>query len=709
MFFCCVPTAEALKASLKDQFSTVLNLAQNVLLRSQKESLLRTCMTTLSRYIPWIPSQSFINENDGFQIVQTLVTCVGSRQYRTHALECLGELFAVLGREGNNKKGNRRNNNDESGIPGVTETRLKTFVGEIFQEIMSKIFEGVPNDSMSCEELIVTLNNVGDHDAESYVHQLSLFLTTALSKHLRRFEELVLNSNPPNNNAMQALRGAHSLLTTISDTEEDERFKTCLDYWLILVTSLHRAKVSSRMSTATANGNANGSQYSHPRLHLYEDMIHRLRYVLIRHMAKPEEVLITTDDEGEVIRETNKDTSIVALHKQIQEVLTYLSYIDVSGMENLMIEKLERQADGTEWGWDPLNKLCWSIGAISGVMEESEEKQFLVTIIKYLLSLCERKHGKDNKAIIASNIMYVVGQYPRFLRAHWRFLKTVILKLFEFMHEEHPGVKDMAVDTMLKIAKTCDQEFITAQEGGSDIFVDEIIQDLSQVTRDLASHQLQTFYEAVGTMIAAHPVASTQDALTTRLMESCNEEWHRRMAEASNNIATLRDKDSLRILGRILRINARVAAAVGPAFTKQLSTIFKDSLNVYKVVTAAMEEGLNSGGPQVLQSPGMRVMRALRVDITNVVKIYVERCSTRDQRMVVREFVPPLIDPIFTAYQNSPAQLKDHSAIDLFSALVQVLGENLCKLSFSSSYQKANMRLDIVVLLLCSELYCINF
>ena len=33
-----------------------------------------------------------------------------------------------------------------------------------------------------------------------------------------------------------------------------------------------------------------------------------------------------------------------------------------------------------------------------------------------LLGLCEMKRGKDNKAIIASNIMYIVGQYPRFLR-----------------------------------------------------------------------------------------------------------------------------------------------------------------------------------------------------------------------------------------------------------------------------------------------------
>jgi len=70
-------------------------------------------------------------------------------------------------------------------------------------------------------------------------------------------------------------------------------------------------------------------------------------------------------------------------------------------------------------------------------MHEEDEKRFIVTVIKDLLGLCEQKKGKDNKAIIASNIMYVVGQYPRFLRAHWKFLKTVVNKLFEFMHGEY--------------------------------------------------------------------------------------------------------------------------------------------------------------------------------------------------------------------------------------------------------------------------------
>ncbi|XP_062075707.1 exportin-1-like [Humulus lupulus] len=72
-------------------------------------------------------------------------------------------------------------------------------------------------------------------------------------------------------------------------------------------------------------------------------------------------------------------------------------------------------------------------------------EQFLVMVIRDLLNLCEITKGKDNKAVIASNIMYVVGQYPRFLRAHWKFLKTVVNKLFEFIEFYDVRVADAAL------------------------------------------------------------------------------------------------------------------------------------------------------------------------------------------------------------------------------------------------------------------------
>jgi exportin-1 len=139
----------------------------------------------------------------------------------------------------------------------------------------------------------------------------------------------------------------------------------------------------------------------------------------------------------------------------MRSVLVYLTHLDYEDTQNIMMEKLTSQVDTHQFNWNKLNTLCWAIGSIADtqrmlatgilliISAEAREKIFLVRVIKDLLTLCEEKRGKDNKAVIASNIMYVVGQYPRFLQAHWKFLTTVINKLFEFMHETHPGVQDM--------------------------------------------------------------------------------------------------------------------------------------------------------------------------------------------------------------------------------------------------------------------------
>lgn len=98
--------------------------------------------------------------------------------------------------------------------------------------------------------------------------------------------------------------------------------------------------------------------------------------------------------------------------------------------------------------------------------------------------------------------MYIVGQYPRFLRAHWKFLKTVVNKLFEFMHEYHPGVQDMACDTFLKIAQKCKRKFMTPQQDDPQPFILSLIAELPRHTMDLQPHQVQSFYESVGTMLS---------------------------------------------------------------------------------------------------------------------------------------------------------------------------------------------------------------
>lgn len=99
-------------------------------------------------------------------------------------------------------------------------------------------------------------------------------------------------------------------------------------------------------------------------------------------MAKPEEVLVVENDQGEIVRETIKDTDAINLYKTMRETLVYLTHLDYQDTERIMTEKLQNQVNGLEWSWKNLNTLCWAIGSISGAMMEEDEKRFLVTVIR---------------------------------------------------------------------------------------------------------------------------------------------------------------------------------------------------------------------------------------------------------------------------------------------------------------------------------------
>lgn len=108
----------------------------------------------------------------------------------------------------------------------------------------------------------------------------------------------------------------------------------------------------------------------------------QLRYIMIGRMAKPEEVLVVENEQGEVVRETIKDTDAINLYKTMRETLVYLTHLDCADTERIMNNKLTNQVNGVEWSWKNLNTLCWAIGSISGAMLEEDEKRFLVTVIR---------------------------------------------------------------------------------------------------------------------------------------------------------------------------------------------------------------------------------------------------------------------------------------------------------------------------------------
>lgn len=349
--------AKNLKSTMCAEFSAIFQLCEEVLKTANQASLIKATLETLLRFLSWIPL-GYVFETD---IIDTLRTrFLEHPEFRNVTMKNLTEIAGL-----------------QMGPSFSYDERLVS----MFTETMTAISKILPVNTNLKD--IYPKSNGNDQE---FVQNLALFLCNYFSTHLNLIENL------PN---QEFLRHGHYYLIQISQIQDRELFKICLEYWNKLVCELHEEMqqlpitdlnplVNMGMSGLSNGGAPNpNSLANYPlRKHKYVEILSNLRLVMIENMVRPEEVLIVENDEGEIVREFVKESDTIQLYKTTRECLVYLTHLDVVDTEQIMSEKLARQVDGTEWSWANCNTLCWAIGSISGAMNEDTEKRFLVTVIK---------------------------------------------------------------------------------------------------------------------------------------------------------------------------------------------------------------------------------------------------------------------------------------------------------------------------------------
>mmetsp|Transcript_51449 Transcript_51449/g.57458 ORF Transcript_51449/g.57458 Transcript_51449/m.57458 type:complete len:1095 (-) Transcript_51449:368-3652(-) len=641
-----------MKESLNGEFSQIFHLCQFVLEHSQKPSLLRVTLKTLQRFLTWIPL-GFIFQTNLIQVL--LDKFFPEPVFRNDALDCLTEIGTLQD--------------------------LEPQYDPLFRHLFTTFLQKLRDVFVQEMDLRQPFKDGSEEDC-FFIQKLALFLSGFFKAHLRVLE------TP---DSEQALISGMFYLVRVSEVQDTEIFRICLEAWHMLAEDLYKADNSQNSfyneGSATSrvlnlNGNSTNSMSRSSRKFVYSPVLTGVRQVMIANMAKPEEVLIVEDENGDIVRETTKDTDVIAQYKTMRDTLVYLTHLNCEDTESIMLSKLSEQVRvETQFDWNVLNTLCWAIGSISGAMSEDEEKRFLVTVIKDLLGLCEQKRGKDNKAVVASNIMYVVGQYPRFLRAHWKFLKTVVNKLFEFMHESHPGVQDMACDTFLKISTKCKRKFVTLQLDEQVPFIGELVESLPSIISDLEPHQVQAFYEAAGCMLSdkGPNIAIDRQLLQGKLMEMPNRTWEVIMDQAKVSVENLVDPATIKEIIKILKTNNRLCRSVGGLFTFQLQTFFMDMLNVYRVYSERISAAVAQQGAIATQMSLVRTMRSAKKEVLRLLTTFIDKSGPpeADPMTVAQGFIPPLLDPILGDYKRNIAGARDPEALVLFTTVIEKLKSNV--------------------------------
>ncbi|VDN23747.1 unnamed protein product [Gongylonema pulchrum] len=352
--------AHHLKNTFCDEFEAVFSLCHKIMESSDNAALVEATLHTLHRFLSWIPVGYIFETNLTELLTQKFL---GVPMFRCVTVQCLTEIASL---------------NVLSHVTQRSElyiSKLKSLFTHAMLQIVGTIDPSV--------DLCSAYRRGTDSD-QKFIANLAQFLGTFLKENYQICEVLESDNGQEKADLKKAHEMALQYLLKISMVDDVEVFKICLEFWNWLCAELYR-EFPFQIDRPILNvfPILTPSEQQEPRRRLlYNNVLSQLRLVMISRMAKPEEVLIVENEQGEVVRELIKDTDSITLYKTMRETLVYLTHLDYKDTEVKMTEKLQSQVNGKEWSWKNLNTLCWAIGSISGAMMEEDEKRFLVTVIR---------------------------------------------------------------------------------------------------------------------------------------------------------------------------------------------------------------------------------------------------------------------------------------------------------------------------------------
>ncbi|XP_036118234.1 exportin-1 isoform X7 [Molossus molossus] len=187
--------------------------------------------------------------------------------------------------------------------------------------------------------------------------------------------------------------------------------------------------------------------------------------------------------------------------------------------------------------------------------------------------------------------------------------------------------------------------------------------------------QVHTFYEAVGYMISAQMDQTVQEHLIEKYMLLPNQVWDSIIQQATKNVDILKDPETVKQLGSILKTNVRACKAVGHPFVIQLGRIYLDMLNVYKCLSENISAAIQANGEMVTKQPLIRSMRTVKRETLKLISGWVSRST--DPQMVAENFVPPLLDAVLIDYQRNVPAAREPEVLSTMAIIVNKLGGHI--------------------------------
>ena len=624
---------EKKRAALKGDFEGIYLFAMQVLEQATTPRLVTLTLDTLEKYLAFV-DPSLIFRDDVLGYISTLVK---HEELRGASLKFLTEVVTI-----------------QPSLHSVLEAKQRTIVSAIYSSVVPTIIDSLPQNHSDIANRIADVFTKGRNTSRDFVRTLCIFLCTVHKNYMKAI-----------GHQNSLLLAAHQMLVGITHLPDKEIMKICIDYWRWLGLRLNRARVGA----PSEEGDPGRQFFRNVQVCLTEEL-KNVRFALIRHMPKPEEVIIVENEDGEVVSVVMEDVEALELYSDVREALWFYTRLDPNDTYNILVALMARQRDMSEWSFRNLSTLCWSVGSIAGALDTKRERELFITIIQQLLTMCKEIKDTKSRAVIASNIMYIVGQFDAFLVTHESFFRTVCNRLFYFMKETFEGVQDMAVDTLLKLSKRVPKSFLSLDERRVP-FIQTVIENHSDYLSLLNFAQTQTFFEAVGNVIRSIGDPIFQSNCLNELMSYTNRRLNESAELTRQNPELSCTVDHLKELVHLLRLHVSISKSCGPCYFSEITKMFSVFKGYYEHYFAAINQQVSMHGPSAVSFQHVRYMRIVKKEVLKVFENFI--ADTTDTEFVSNTCMPQILDLILTDYRDSLPAAREATVLALVTACLRRL------------------------------------
>lgn len=596
-----------LTSCIQNDAEAIYNFLENVLTSTTNSSLINIGLSTLKFFIRWINPKKIISTKVFEALCKTFLP---QPDYVVEILDLFYEIF---------------------GNPDLPKD---------FANITAPIFKMM----VSSVNTFITSQQDFDYNNPKFSHFFRI-LPMTLTIFLDKFGIFV---EIPEN--IESIQAALNWLLSLTRVEDLDVLNTCCNFWLLISRRCHRERNSQQASALTT---------------IYAPILPLVRRCLIEKMQRPDDIIIDQDESGNVVRETRRNTQTLMIYSIMKECLVYLTVIDPDDT----IAAIQNMIDYIIHNWQPeiYDRICWSVGAITRTLDFEKEKTFITRLLQVQLDMSRSTNNPNERAIIAAGIMHVCSQYPRFLQKFPTFLRTVVLKLFDFMHQDVEGVKEMAVASFKTIADGCKRQFLNVSQDSNQPFIVEIIQQYPSIVTNLSPELTIVFFDALSIVVSSNSTDAVKIPQLELLLEPLNEQWKDCMDNFNPGDFQIAKK-----IAFVLSCNAVVAYNMRLCYHNQFMTIFPQMMKAYSSLSqnANQQIQVNSWG----QDANKVVLQA-KASIIEVIKNFVNRTSNPSASL--SPIIPDLVQTIFSDYGSSDSRTRTPEVLNLLQVLFMKMQDSI--------------------------------